>query len=200
MKKIISILCLAVMVVGILIPAMSFAKSESTAWVKTGNGKGLNIRVSPSKEAEIIKTLPYRTQLIVHQFSGNGWALVEPADWSMSNPGWVSTSFLVYSDPGPYQKKKEDPDPVDINTTLDGVVAKIKYLEEPYDAVIKTSRPTNFVHLRWYPDTNARYIEKYLCDTEIVVLAESSKWAQVQIVEDGYVGFILKSNVEKLAD
>lgn len=199
MKKIISILCLAVMVLGILIPAMSLA-DENTAWVKTGNGKNLNVRAQPSKNAEIIKTLPYGTQLIVHQYSGNGWALVEPADWSMSNPGWVSTNFLVYSDPGPYQKKKEDPDPVDVTSTLDSVVAKIKYLEEPYDAVIKTSRPTNFVHLRWYPDTNARYIDKYLCDTEILVLAESAKWAQIQIVEDGYIGFILKANVEKLAD
>ena len=121
----------------------------------------------------------------------------------MSNPGWVSTSFLVSSNPGAYQKKepekKEEP-VADLNATLNNVTAKIKYLETPYEAVIKTSRPTNFVHLRWYPDTNARYIEKYLCDTEILVLAESAKWAQIQIVEDGYIGFILKANVEKLAD
>ena len=206
MKKIISILCLAVMVLGILIPAMSLA-DENTAWVKTGNGKNLNVRAQPSKNAEIIKTLPYGTQLIVHQYSGNGWALVEPADWSMSNPGWVSTSFLVYSNPGAYQKKEAEKketekkeEPADLNATLNSVTGKIKYLEEPYEAIIKTSRPTNFVHLRWYPDTNAHYIEKYLCDTEILVLAESSKWAQIQIVEDGYVGFILKANVEKFGE
>lgn len=196
MKKLVSILCAAILMISLLIPAMGLA--EQTAWVKTGNGKGLNIRKEPSKNGEIIKSLPYRTQLIVHEFQ-NGWALVEPADWSMSNPGWVSTSFLVYSDPGPYVKPNPDPEPTP-TAELDAVVAKIKYLDEPYEAVIKTSRPTNYVHLRWYPDTDARYISRYLCDTQILVLAESSKWAQVQIVEDGYVGFILRNNVDPLTE
>lgn len=193
MKKIISILCAALLIMSLLLPAMSLA--EQTAWVKTGNGKPLNMRSTPN--GEIIRKIDYRTQLIVHEYQ-NGWALVEPADYSMSNPAWVSTNFLVYSDPGPYvPSRKDDPEPT-INDALDAVVAKIKYLDEPYEALIKTSRPTNYVHLRWYPDTNARYISRYLCDTEIRVLAESAKWAQVQIVEDGYIGFILRNNVDPL--
>ena len=206
MKKFVSILLLTVLVLSVMLPAVCAA--ETTAWVKTGNGLGLRMREQPSKNAKVIKLLDYGTQLIVHEFR-DGWALVEPADWSMSNPYWVSTNFLVYSDPGPRPTSRPTAKPTakptarpvdddDALRDLDSVCKKIKYLSQPYHALIKTSRPTNFVHLRWYPDTSARYIEEYLCDTPILVLAEGGKWAQVQIEEDGYVGFILSANVEPL--
>lgn len=202
MKKFVSILLLTVLMLSVLLPAVCLG--ETTAWVKTNNGKGLNMREEPNKNARIVKVLDYGTQLIVHEFI-DGWALVEPADWSMSNPFWVSTNYLVYSDPGPRPTTRPTARPTsrpidddDTLRTLDSVCKKIKYLSEPYHAVIKTSRPTNFVHLRWYPNTSARYIEEYLCDTEILVLAEGGKWSQVQIADDGYVGFILSANVEPL--
>ena len=201
MKKLVSILCLVALMVTLLAPAVSFAKT--TAWVKTGNGKNLYMREEPSKNGEIVTSLPYRTQLIVYEYA-NGWALCEPADWSMSNPKWVSTSFLVYSDPGPYkgnnEKKNTDSGSSVVYPDLDKIAKKIKYLDEPVDAVIKTSRPTNYVHLRWYPSKSAAYIDQYLCDTEITVLAQSNEWSQVQVKETGYVGFILTNNVDMLAE
>lgn len=64
-----------------------------------------------------------------------------------------------------------------------------------YFTVIQTTKATNYVHLRVFPDTNAVYTGAYLCDTQIEVLAESKIWAQVRILDDGKVGFILKSCV-----
>lgn len=207
MKKIVSILLLAALVLSLMAPVLANAGSLGlieTAWVKTGNGKSLNVREEPSKNAKILGGLKYRTKVNVYEYRG-GWALVEPADRSWSNPQWVSKSFLVYSDPGKYKPNpkpttKPTSSPEDAFAALDKVCKKIEYLNTPYSAVIRTSRPTNLVHLRWYPDTSARFIEQYLCDTEILVLAQGGKWAQVQIVEDGYVGFILLDNVSPLAE
>ena len=44
MKKFVSILCLAVLAISLLAPALSSA--EQTAWVKTGNGKELEGKVT----------------------------------------------------------------------------------------------------------------------------------------------------------
>lgn len=191
MKKFLSVLLLVVLVIGLLVPALGFAK-EKYMWIKTGNGKPVNVRTGPGKNNEVMGQIAYGKQVIVHQ-KANGWALVEPVDWSLSNPGYVSTSFLVNSDPGKY-KPTPTKEPV---TTVEAALKKIKYLKEPVSAKIITKRPTNYVHLRWYPDTNASYIEKYLCDTEVEVLAESKTWSQVRMVEDGYVGFILTANLDK---
>ena len=192
-KKIVSILCLAALLVTFMIP-FTAASAETYAWVKTGNGKPLNMRAEPTTNSQIVGSLKYRTKVIVHQ-SENGWALVEPVDWSRSNPAYVSTQFLSYTDPGPWKGKTTDEPAGPTYEDIDAAVKAIKVVE-PYLAVIKTTRPTNYVHLRWFPNTSARYIAKYLCDTEIEVLAESKTWAQVRIVEDGYVGFILKSCVD----
>ena len=197
MRKIISMLVLLSLLCTIfIIPA----EAETYAWVKTGNGKGLYMREEPSKSADIVRTLPYRTKVIVYEYV-NGWALVEPADWSMSNPKYVSANFLVSSDPGPYQGGSQSgTDDGPTYAEVDEALKTMRVLDEPYRGMIKTSRPTNYVHLRWIPNTGARYIEKYLCNTEILVLAESKYWAQVQIADTGYVGFILKSNVDALFD
>ena len=202
MKKVIATLLLFALLSTLLILP---AAAETYAWVKTGNGKGLYMREGPGKNYEIVCTLAYRTRVIVHEYT-NGWALVEPADYTMSNPKYVSANFLVSSDPGPYQggsssgSGSSSSDSTVTYAEIDAALQTMKVLDTPYYAVIKTSRPTNYVHLRWIPNTGARYIEKYLCNTEILVLAESTYWAQVQIVESGYVGFILKSNVDALLD
>lgn len=199
MKRIVSLVLALILCCALLAPAFAGSNDDVTyAWVKTGNGKTLNLRDAANKNSQVIAKLPYRAQLVILSQS-NGWALVEPVDPKLSsNPGYVMTSYLVLSDPGPWKEDPQAEGPT--YEDVDNAVKALKVLSEPYTTVIKTKKPTNYVHLRWIPNTEARYIEKYLCDTEILVLAQSKTWAQVQIVEDGYVGFILRSCVAEPAD
>lgn len=131
------------------------------------------------------------------------WAQVRVSWKSGVLEGYVLSSFLVRKDPGPYKGRvNPTPDPVQ-DLTLDSLnrTAKaIKVLDVPYFTVIQTKKATNYVHLRWFPDTNAVYSGAYLRNTEIEVLATSKNWAQVRVVEDGKVGFILMSCVAPVAE
>ena len=217
MKKfLVKLLCLMA-VLALLLPMAGALANDGeflTRYVKTDNGKGLNLRFDANKNADIIEVLPYGMEVTIIEVNDNAtWGHV-----SMERPngkgfgdvidGWVMMSFLSKTKPGKYTPPKkqepvgteeEGPSFSDVNTAA----KVIKYLEESYQAVIKTKNPANYVHLRWFPSTSANYIQKYLCDTPITVIAESRTWAQVIIEEEGfpaYVGFILRNNVDPLEE
>ena len=197
-KTFIRILCLAaVLLIGLL--PMTVAGANSYYYVKTSNGKSLNLRSDAYKGDNVIAQLPYRSYVLVYQKSNDknwGYIEVDNPNGSGTLKGWVQMSFLTKNDPGKYQPKKDDPvDPVTTINDINKAAKAIKVLDESYETVIQTKKATNYVHLRVFPDTNAVYTGAYLCDTEIEVLAESKTWAQVRILEDGKVGFILKSCV-----
>lgn len=199
-KLLVRALCLmAVLVLAIAsVTTVASADDRAYKYVKTANGKSLNVRANPWKEqGNIVATVPYRAYVLVYQYSDNRtWAYIE-AEHGVK--GWVATSFLVNKDPGPY--KPVNPDEPDTSVSALNKVAKaIKVLDNPYVTVIQTKKATNYVHLRWFPDTNAVYSGAYLRNTEIEVLATSKTWAQVRIVEDGKVGFILMSTVAPVAE
>lgn len=207
MKKTLTLALAMLMLAMVLLPACAMAANNQSigkeidvkyAWIKTGNGKPLNLRDAPTKNSNKIGELPYRTKLVVLQ-ELNGWSLVEEAAKKPQfvGPFYVMSSFLTYKDPGKYKPAKPE-EPVPTYEDVDAAVKALRIVA-PYKAVIKTTRPTNFVHLRWIPNTSARFIDKYLCNTEIIVLAQSKTWAQVQIVDTGYVGFILRSCVDPLS-
>ena len=213
MKKILITMLCILSVLTMVLPMAALANDGDymVRYVKTNNGKGLNLRAAPDKNAEILEVLPYRMCVYICEINSNGtWSHV-----SMERPngrgfgdvidGWVMTSFLTKKDPGKYTPPKKD-EPIEEGPSFNDInsaARAIKYLEEPYAAVIKTKNPANYVHLRWFPSTSAAYIEKDLCDTEITVLAESKIWAQIRIdSEEGpsYTGFILRNNVDPLEE
>ncbi len=204
MKRILTrILCLAaVLIVGIL-PLACADGNYGYYYVKTGNGKTLNVRSAAYKADNVIAQIPYRTKVLVYTYNANKtWAYIETQTASAGViKGWVQNSFLVSKDPGKYTPSG-DSGTTGVKTINDinNVAKAIKVLDTSYYTVIQTTKATNYVHLRVFPDTNAVFTAAYLCDTEIEVLAESKTWAQVRIVEDGKVGFILKSCVATPVD
>lgn len=198
-KNLIRLACLVLVLMAGMMAVASAA--EGYFYVKTGNGKTLNLRTDPWKADNVVTKLPYGAYVLVYQYNDNGtWAYIE-----CDNPygggtvkGWVQTSFLVPYYPGSYNPPAPTPVPAPTVTTIDDInrAAKaIKTLDVPYTTVIQTKKATNYVHLRMFPDTNAVYSGAYLCDTPIEVLAESRTWAQVRVLDDGKVGFILKTCV-----
>ncbi|MDO4482990.1 MAG: hypothetical protein Q4C54_00745 [Clostridia bacterium] len=190
-----AMLCLVAMLVGLAAGACA-----ETMWVKTGNGRTLNLRSDCVKADNIIAQLPYGTEVDVIEYNGkHNWAHIECLAPNSGHviSGWVQLSFLSREKPGKYVPKKEGDAPVGGKTfeEINAAARAIKVLDEPYRTVIKTRKASNVVHLRMFPDTDAVYSGVYLCDTEIEVLAQSKTWAQVRIIEDGKVGFLLRKNV-----
>ena len=116
--------------------------------------------------------------------------------------GWVAAEFLSKKDPGDW-KGNVQPDPVveDQLVTLSAVCAKIKPVAVPYAAEIKTKNPTALVHLRWFPNTSARFVDAFPRGTAVTVIAKSSKWTQVMYTpadtDEVHVGFVLTDNVQE---
>ena len=195
-KTMVRVLCLmAVLMIGIL-PVIS-ANASAYYYVKTSNGRTVNVRTDAYKGDNIICRIPYRSYVLVYSYNAKKtWAYIE-----CDNPngagtvkGWVMTSFLSKKDPGKYVPSGSGDTSATV-ADINKVAKAIKVLDTPYTTVIKTQKATNYVHLRMFPSTSAVYTGQYLCDTEIEVLAESKTWAQVRIVADGKVGYILKSCV-----
>lgn len=202
-KVLCRVLCLAM---AMMILFTVGASASTIRYVKTGDGKNLNVRSDPWKAADnVIDKIPYRMKVEVTEYTaGNVWAKVRVSWKSGVLEGWVLSSFLVKNDPGPYKgnsgSSSTTPSTDLTLTSLNNTAKAIKVLDAPYFTVIQTQRATNYVHLRWFPDTNAVYSGAYLCNTEIEVLATSKTWAQVRIVEDGKVGFILMNNVAPVVE
>lgn len=201
MKRILTrILCLAaVLIVGVM-PLACADGNYGYFYVKTSNGKSLNVRRDAYKGDNIIAQIPYRSYVLVYEYNNNNtWAYIEAENPNGSGTikGWVQRSFLVSNDPGKYSPSQTPSQPTSVKTIddINSVAKAIKPLNASYFTVIQTTKATNYVHLRVFPDTNAVYTGAYLCDTQIEVLAESKIWAQVRILDDGKVGFILKSCV-----
>ena len=195
-KNLVRILCVVmVLMIGIL----PLASARSYKYVKTANGKTVNVRSNPWKDGtrNVICRLNYGAMVLVYEYNSNKtWAYIEadnPDGSSTTVKGWVQASFLVSSNPGKYVPT--DPTLTTTVADLNKVAKAIKVLSASYTTEITTKKAASYVHLRVFPDTNAVYTGQYLRGTQIEVLAESNTWAQVRIVADGKVGFILKSCV-----
>lgn len=183
MKKTFCLL-LALMTIALTILPLACAGANATMYVKTGNGRTLNLRSAAKYGDNIVGYLKYGAKVTVVQYSANGkWALVEPDGWS--NPAWVVSSYLVPTNPGKYTKS-ETAEP-----TSDDTFASFRLLnEDAYTAAAKPSKTGGFVSLRWAPSKSAPVIKNLFADEELMVLAKGNNWLQVQELSTGYVGFV----------
>lgn len=199
MKKCICLILALITVALIALPVIGLAdEGGEYMYVKTGNGKTLNVRQEPKMGDNIIGSIAYGKKVRVYQYANGGkWALVEPTDWSMSNPGWVMTSYLVPNNPGKYKKqestaKTSKKETKDIYSTMVHV--------DPYQATVKPSKSGDFVNVRWAPSKSAAVMTLLYGGTEVTVLCEGEGWNQVQDMNTGYVGFVDASFLVKAED
>ena len=98
MKKFISVLIAAVL----LVLAVSVAVSESqgtTMYVKTPNGKALNVRSSMSSadDSNVIGSLRYGSKVITYG-GKDGWLMIDYGNAT----GYIMAKYLVKEKPAPY--------------------------------------------------------------------------------------------------
>ena len=111
MKKTLSILLALILVLTTVSFVTAASANTSVMYVKTPNGKSVNVRSAPSKNAEIIGTAPYGHSVLTDwSYAGNdGWTRVV---WGSLGDGYIMSQFLVSSKPGPKptpDPKKDDP-------------------------------------------------------------------------------------------
>ena len=195
-------LILVASLVLVLSVCMTSALAYETMYVKTGNGKTLNVRSEPSTadRNNVILQWPYGHQVVVDYHLGNGWTCVMLA--GQYDCGYVQTKYLVSKDPGKYVPTSADAELAKPATskesyTLDQLneVLKTARSVTPYNVTLYPTRSSGWVYLRWVPSRNAQYVTTYSGGQEVQVLAELKDWYQVQDPETGKVGFVYTSYV-----
>ena len=158
-------------------------------YVKTGNGKGLNVRDNPN--GKVVGSLKYGTRVYVDAFSDSEWALI-PYRYDNGHgrgdyAAYVSTRFLVRNNPGKFQGSSSSASKTE------------KQVASPYTIVSRPVRTNGgWVNLRRTPSMDAKVLEKCYAGKQLTVLAELNGWFKVQDPVNGTIGYISSKFVSRL--
>ncbi len=192
MKKTLSLILVLAIAAGCLC-ALVTANAETETWyVKTANGKDLNVRDIVTEEK--IGQLPYGAAVEVEFFNQSHWAIILWKDGEAK----VKEEFLVKKYPGKYNGPTNEQgnvltDSVLGSETVEGLnkqYAALKYVEEAYTVKVVPDTRTGTARLRWAPSKNANLVAQLPANYELTVLAASSNWLMVQDPASGKIGFI----------
>ena len=210
-KKLISLM-LAAMLAVTLIPALAAADGYyGTQWVYTDNGKTLNMRSTPSTGDNVIGRLKYGAEVTVVQMLDNGWAQIL---WEQNANGEFGTAYVQRRFLVNHQPTSQPTQPAQTVTPASGSTAaatdyakvftsmntefrSARKVAAPYTVLVRPSRASGWVNLRWAPSTEAERIATCKQGKELTVLAELKNWYQVQDPETGMIGFISRQYVTK---
>lgn len=109
MKKILALMLLLALLAGLLPASASiYDPNSGSMYIKTENGKSVNMREEPSTDARVITTIPYGKAVVVYSgFVSNQWSHVQ---YGMFN-GYVMTKFLTLKKPKPFVSPTPKPTP-----------------------------------------------------------------------------------------
>ena len=163
-------------------------------YVKTGNGKGLNVRDNPN--GKVVGSLKYGTRVYVDAFSSSEWALItyryDNGHGRGDYAAYVSTRFLVKNDPGKFQGSSSAKSAASAALTE-------KQVASPYTMVSRPVRTAGgWVNLRRTPSTDAKVLEKCFAGKQLTVLAELNGWFKVEDIPTGIIGYISSKYVSRL--
>ena len=180
--------------------------TAETMYVNTKDGDSLNVREKPFISPEtLIGSIKNHDPVEVISIDSNGWAKIK---YQTGNgriiDAYVSCRYLSYDKDGFYRDEKSLlPVPTAIpkqtnNSSFDDLKAELqsaKTLSQSFTVLVRPSRATGRVNLRWAPVNKARSIVTYPSNKKLIVIGETNNWYQAQDPEKGYVGFISKKLV-----
>ena len=199
MKRFVSMMLVALtLMLAAFVPAAMAGEEGPNAhagyyYVKTGNGKGLNVRDNPN--GKVVGSLKYGTRVYVDAFSSSEWALItyryDNGHGKGDYAAYVSTRFLVRNNPGKYQGASSSKSAAGVSGTEIAVAS-------PYTVVSRPDRASGWVNLRKAPSTDAKVLAKCYMGKTLTVLAELRGWYQVQDPATGVIGYISSRYVTRL--
>jgi uncharacterized protein YraI len=156
----------------------------TTMYVYTSNGKNLNVRDYPSKDGNVISSLPYGSAVDVDDgFVGSSWAHI----YLSGVEGYCMYRYLVSYQPGPKPKPTNTATPTQSSDLYSG------FTECNYNADVQPSSPGGFVHMRWAPSKNQRVHQDYYNGDTLLVIAQNGTWCQVYDEANNRSGFMMAS-------
>ena len=185
------------LMLAVFVPAAALAGEEGPNahagyyYVKTGNGKGLNVRDNPN--GKVVGSLKYGTRVYVDAFSDSEWALItyryDNGHGKNDYAAYVSTRFLVRSNPGKFQGSS--------SSSAANTVKRTEKAVSPYTIVSRPSRAAGWVNLRSTPSTEAKVLTRCYAGKTLTVVAEMNGWFKVVDPANGAIGYISSKFVSR---
>lgn len=179
-KRMISILALVLLLTSLL-PVVGASALIGPQYVNTSNGKGVNLRVGPSKGDEILTTIPFGAMVDSYTYYNNSWGFV-------SYHGYYGYAMSRYfSSTKPTSKPNPSPSGGGTGNLYKG------FTKTDYYAVVRPSTPSGYVNLRWAPSKSQAIEGTYYAGYTLHVIAQNKTWAQVIDEATGTCGFMMLS-------
>ena len=203
MKKILTVALLLCLMASLALPALADTPwGTSIMYVKTANGKPVNVRSAPYKGDNVIGSAPYGHEVLVDwSYAGNdGWTKVV---WGSMGDGYIMSQFLVNEKPGPApspsQKDKEKKAATTDQAKLEQELKSEKPVSEYFYIAVRPTRVSGWINFRTGPSATTTRISSFPQDKELLVLGETNNWYRARDPETDKVGYIHKSYTTKLA-
>lgn len=189
MKKLLSILCVAIMIVACALPVVSQAAKYGTTMYINNPDTRLSVALheEPNANSTTLTKLKHGTAVNVIQIVDKKWAAVELI--TGSDTAYVQRKYLSKNKPGtePAIWNKYD----SISTTEYSSMVPLEEHEQ-YIAYAKT-RPGGKLPVRKGPAKNFSILTNMSSGDEVLVLAEGNQWCRVKNLKTGDIGYTMSS-------
>ena len=195
-KKVLAFFLTVILAVTSLVTIAAADGGFSTLYVKTANGKPVNVRSGPGKEYPVIGSVPYGgTVGWDWSYAGNdGWTKIV---WGGAGDGFIMSRFLTESEPGPAPKPKEEEEENE-KKKLSNETASEKAIDEPFYIAVVATRASGWINFRTGPSKTTKRISSFPDGKELIVIGETTNWYKAKDPETEKVGYIHKHYVRKL--
>lgn len=193
MKKMMSLVIALVIAAGCVCVIGTASAYIETMYVKTGNGKTLNVRDINTNE--VIGRLAYGSEVGVSDYSGD-WAIIV---WGSYGDAKVMKKYLTSKDPGKFEGPTNEDGTVLQDSALGSETVEgmnkqygaLKYVDS-YTVITVPANRTGTVNLRWGPSKNTNLVMKAPADYELTVMAESKNWLMCSDPATGKICYVAR--------
>ncbi len=190
-KRVVTLALALALLAALFLP---FASAETTMYVVTKTGVGLNVRSAARVGNNILGSIKYGEPVTVVSVQSNGWAKVL---FGSKGEGYVASRYLSTtkptSTPSKTASKTTNKTAADTSMTqVNSEFKSMKVLSTPVTLAVAPNRVSSWVYFRWAPNTAASIITSFPSGKRLTAIAEGNNWYQVQDPETGRIGFISK--------
>lgn len=176
------------------IPALASANA-ATMFVVTNSGSGVHMRsdTSTANRDNVLCTVPYGAMVdVTGHVDGGKWAHVEYD----SMTGYIMSRYLAVEMPKASSRQESNADRNAQSAKEEGVPDFSNFKQvEPYDVIVRPSKPNGYVNFRWAPTMQCKVIMRCYANYPLQVIAQDRLWVQVADEQTGYVGFMYRKFV-----
>lgn len=180
-NRILSVMVL-LLLLATMLPIVSASALIGPQYVSTSNGKGLYLRSGPSKNDEILTTIPYGARVDSCEYYNSAWSEVSYNGYY----GYCMSRYLSSTKPS----SKPTPTATPTHSSSSGISYK-NFVKSDYYVTVRPSTPSGFVNLRWAPSKSTAIQSTYSAGYTLRVIANDGIWAQVYDESSSTCGFMM---------